>query len=70
MENKTKETTHWREGATSDQLAESKTKIALFADDRVKAANVRVRPEGWKCSCAVRRTPTSEDGCGRHRQAR
>ena len=42
MENKTKETTHEVTGAVSDSWLTSKTKIALFADDRVKGTEVRV----------------------------
>ena len=42
MENKAKETTQEVKGATSDSWLTSKTKIALFADDRVKGREVRV----------------------------
>jgi hyperosmotically inducible protein len=42
MENKAKETTQEVTGATSDSWLTSKTKIALFADDRVKGREVRV----------------------------
>jgi hyperosmotically inducible periplasmic protein len=41
-ENKVKETTQEVKGATSDSWLTSKTKIALFADDRVKGREVRV----------------------------
>jgi hyperosmotically inducible protein len=42
MENKAKETTHEVKEAVSDSWVTSKTKIALFADDRVKGKDVRV----------------------------
>jgi len=42
MENKAKETTHEAKEAVSDSWLTSKTKIALFADDRVKGKDVRV----------------------------
>ena len=42
MENKAKDTTHEVKGAVSDSWLTSKTKIALFADDRVKGRDVRV----------------------------
>jgi hyperosmotically inducible periplasmic protein len=42
MENKTKETTQEVKGAVSDSWLTSKTKIALFADDRVKGKDVRI----------------------------
>jgi len=41
-ENKVKETTTEVTGAVSDSWLTSKTKIALFADDRVKGRDVRV----------------------------
>jgi hyperosmotically inducible protein len=41
-ENKVKETTGEVTGAVSDSWLTSKTKIALFADDRVKGRDVRV----------------------------
>src|SRR5262249_62171524 len=41
-ENKAKETTQEVKGATSDSWLTSKTKIALFGDDRVKGRDVRV----------------------------
>jgi hyperosmotically inducible protein len=45
MENKAKETTEEVKGATSDSWLTSKTKIALFADDRVKGRDVRVETQ-------------------------
>jgi len=45
MENKAKETTQEVKGATSDSWLTSKTKIALFADDRVKGREVRVETQ-------------------------
>src|SRR5499425_2490682 len=45
MENKAKETTQEVKGATSDSWLTSKTKIALFADDRVKGKDVRVETQ-------------------------
>src|SRR5262249_58971195 len=45
MENKAKETTHEATGAVSDSWLTSKTKIALFADDRVKGKDVRVETQ-------------------------
>jgi hyperosmotically inducible protein len=42
LENKAKETTHEVKGATTDSWLTSKTKIALFADDRVKGREVHV----------------------------
>jgi hyperosmotically inducible protein len=42
MENKAKETTHEAKEAVNDSWVTSKTKIALFADDRVKGKDVRV----------------------------
>ena len=42
MENKAKDTTKEVKGAASDSWLTSKTKIALFGDDRVKGTNVRV----------------------------
>jgi len=45
MENKAKETTQEVKGATSDSWVTSKTKIALFADDRVKGREVRVETQ-------------------------
>jgi hyperosmotically inducible protein len=42
MENKAKETTHEVKEAVSDSWVTSKTKIALFADDRVKGKDVRI----------------------------
>ncbi len=42
MENKAKETTHEAKEAVSDSWLTSKTKISLFADDRVKGKDVRV----------------------------
>ena len=42
VENKAKKATQEVEGATSDSWLTSKTKIALFADDRVKGREVRV----------------------------
>ena len=45
MENKAKETTQEVKGATSDSWVTSKTKIALFADDRVKGRDVRVETQ-------------------------
>src|SRR5439155_12596361 len=41
-ENKTKETTQEAKGAVSDSWLTSKTKIALFSDDRVKGKDVRI----------------------------
>src|SRR5215475_10601729 len=46
MENKAKEATHEATGAMSDSWLTSKTKIALFADDRVKGKDVRVETMG------------------------
>jgi hyperosmotically inducible protein len=45
MENKAKEATHEATGAVSDSWLTSKTKIALFADDRVKGKEVRVETQ-------------------------
>jgi len=45
MENKAKEATHEATGAVSDSWLTSKTKIALFADDRVKGKDVRVETQ-------------------------
>lgn len=45
MENKAKETTQEVKGATTDSWVTSKTKIALFADDRVKGRDVRVETQ-------------------------
>ncbi len=45
-ENKAKETTQAVKGAVSDSWLTSKTKIALFADDRVKGREVRVETVG------------------------
>ena len=42
MENKAKETTQEVKGAVSASWLTSKTKIALFADDRVKGKDVRI----------------------------
>jgi hyperosmotically inducible periplasmic protein len=46
MENKAKDATHEATGAVSDSWLTSKTKIALFADDRVKGKDVRVETQG------------------------
>jgi hyperosmotically inducible protein len=43
---KAKETTNEAKGAVSDSWLTSKTKIALFADDRVKGKDVRVETMG------------------------
>jgi hyperosmotically inducible protein len=43
---KVKETTNEAKGAVSDSWLTSKTKIALFADDRVKGKDVRVETVG------------------------
>jgi hyperosmotically inducible periplasmic protein len=43
---KAKETTNEAKGAVSDSWLTSKTKIALFADDRVKGKEVRVETMG------------------------
>jgi hyperosmotically inducible protein len=43
---KVKETTNEAKGAASDSWLTSKTKIALFADDRVKGKDVRVETMG------------------------
>ena len=43
---KVKETTNEAKGAVSDSWLTSKTKIALFADDRVKGKDVRVETMG------------------------
>jgi osmotically-inducible protein OsmY len=43
---KVKETTNEAKGAVSDSWLTSKTKIALFADDRVKGKDVRGRDDG------------------------
>ena len=45
MENKAKEATHEATGAVNDSWLTSKTKIALFADDRVKGKDVRVETQ-------------------------
>ncbi len=45
MENKTKEATQEVKDVTSDSWLTSKTKIALFADDRVKGRDVRVETQ-------------------------
>jgi hyperosmotically inducible protein len=45
MENKAKETTQEVKGATNDSWLTSKTKIALFADDRIKGRDVRVETQ-------------------------
>jgi hyperosmotically inducible periplasmic protein len=45
MENKTKETTQEVKDVSSDSWLTSKTKIALFADDRVKGREVRVETQ-------------------------
>ena len=45
MENKAKDATHEATGAVSDSWLTSKTKIALFADDRVKGKDVRVETQ-------------------------
>ncbi len=42
---KVKDTTHEAKGAVSDSWLTSKTKIALFADDRVKGRDVRVETQ-------------------------
>jgi hyperosmotically inducible periplasmic protein len=45
MENKTKEATQEVKDVSSDSWLTSKTKIALFADDRVKGREVRVETQ-------------------------